>query len=178
MKKILLATLLCLALILTACGQKPAPPETSSPSVEPPEAPTEETSLPKNEMEKLTHPCLISLGGTPDGKSLVYTLVYEFTASDGRRSKEEPLDYNFPLFVMRAEEGKMKQTLAIIPDPELQEIGAEWLSDIIQDPVYEDYLLRVKLIRVEKLYEYQMELHTSGDNGQSWQGHDFAWPFD
>ena len=167
--------LVILFILATMIGcTRPSPPVVPS-SVEPP-AQTEDNSSSENQTDRPISPCLISLGHTPDGKFLVYTLGHKFTPP-GRQSKNEPLDYDFPLYLTKSEQGGSEQILAVVSDPGLQKIGAEWQSDIISDPDHEGYLLRVKLIRVEKQYEYQIELHTSGDNGQSWQGRDFAWPF-
>lgn len=164
-----LIALLLLTASLVSCRQTTPEP----PSVELP-AQTEETSTTPNEKEnpdiqpeKILAPTShgLILWGSPDGKYLTYGLGSMFIPP----GDQHPYPYyEFPLFVSKTEDAGPDQIFAEIPDPELQEIGAEW-QITIEDPDYgERYLLRVKLIRVTESHKYNTEFAISVDDGQSW----------
>ena len=88
-----------------------------------------------------------------------------------------PQEYGFPLYIER-DAGKGREInvkiITSIPDPNINEIGAEWNSGLIKDPDYDNFVLRVRLIRatetVAGIYKYKMKFYFSPDGGQTWLG--------
>ena len=88
-----------------------------------------------------------------------------------------PQEYGFPLYIERhagrGREINVKIITSIL-DPNINEIGAEWNSGLIKDPDYDNFVLRVRLIRatetVAGIYKYKMKFYFSPDGGQTWLG--------
>lgn len=178
-RTVFLIALLFLLASLVSCRQT-TPTET--PSGEPP-ASTEENSispLPEETKDTQTEKVLGSithglfLRGLPDGTSLAYGLGSMFVPPGNQHPYNQYGYYEFPLFVSKTENGSPEQIIATISDPEPQEIGAEW-EIVIEDPDYQNFILRVKLIRTEEDYKYNIEFSFSGNGGDSWSG-PIPWP--
>lgn len=167
MKRIVfLIVLLLLTASLVSCRQTTPEP----PSMEPP-APTEEaTSEPTTSLE------LVFFGDL--GIILFERGEEHFAYILGRMAPigpKVPPQYGFPLYIER-HSGKGNEistkVIASIPDPNIDEVGAEWDSGLIKDPDYDGFILRVTLTRtaekVARIYDYEIKFYFSPDGGQRW----------
>lgn len=75
--------------------------------------------------------------------------------------------FEFPLFVSRTDVSPIK-ILATIPDPNIETIGNKWESALIRDPDYENFVLKVEIIRVAEVQKYNTRFSFSPDNGKGW----------
>ena len=182
---ILVGTLILCFVSLIGCTPTtdiPKPPsqaETPPPIHENETSPSENQEEPENQPEKRLLDdggmglflCKIS-DGTQHGTSLVYGVGYMFTPS----KSQEYAYFEFPICVTKEENGEGNQIIAEIPDPELQEIGTEW-EITVRDPDHRNYLIKVKLTRVENDYKYNVESSISGDGGETWTK-GLPWPYE
>lgn len=154
-----------------AFWRNPAPTASSVPSQGqianpvpqvPPPAPT---SPPQEQREKV-------LGPTNQG-AIIFDMGEKGHVAYGLGSMFTPPgsppfpQYGFPLYVSKTD-GYSWTTLAVIPDPGINQIGNKWESTLIKDPNYENFILKVELTRVAEVQKYDIRFSFSPDNGKGW----------
>ena len=82
---------------------------------------------------------------------------------------ESELSHIFPLYVSKTEHGGPWQTLTLLEDPRIEEVGKTWVSPLIQDPLHPLHVLKVELARIDEgIHRYRTKFWFSPDGGKSW----------